>query len=140
MGVVIESGGDLSYATRRVVSPRFIGLPADRRAIKEVLVSAMSEVLAEDGASSGPHSGWRRRRIPVGIKIAAILCTPRDPQQRQKRLRGITTMGSQHAKAGKQARKGNHPAQLRSLISTTRVAKPTPFEKPDLPLGSSRPH
>jgi hypothetical protein len=39
----------------------------------------------------------------------------RDHQQRPRRLRGITTIRSNHAKAGKQAREGNHPAKLRSL-------------------------
>jgi hypothetical protein len=47
--------------------------------------------------------------------------SPRDHQQRSHRLREITTKGSQHAKAGKQAREGNHPAQLRSWISLTCV-------------------
>ena len=42
----------------------------------------------------------------------------RDPQQRPKRLRGITTNNFRHAKAGKQARVDNHLAQLRSSSLT----------------------
>jgi hypothetical protein len=42
----------------------------------------------------------------------------RDPQQRSKRLRGITTSKFDHAKAGKQARDGNHPAELRIASSS----------------------
>ncbi len=54
----------------------------------------------------------------------------RDHQQRSQRLRRITTIQFNHAKAGKQARVGDHLAELRNLISPTSVTPPPPTGPP----------
>jgi hypothetical protein len=61
----------------------------------------------------------------------------RDRQQRLACLRGITTVGSWHAKAGKQARAGNHPAQLRSWIEEASVVA-DPNQPPATPTKAKR--
>jgi len=63
-------------------------------------------------AASSPRSdGPRPRR--AGAPIQGPPTTP-------KTFTRNNNLGSNHAKAGKQPRNGNHPAQLRSLISPTR--------------------
>ena len=75
-------------------------------------------------------AGWSRsttRTVPAPS-------APRDHQQRPKRLRGITTTKFRHARAGKQARVGNHPAKLRSCIEATSVVAESKQTRVQAPL------
>jgi hypothetical protein len=62
--------------------------------------------------------GWSRSTTPATVPVGWSVG---DHRQRSKRLRGITTTKFRHARAGKQARVGDHPAELRSCIEATSV-------------------
>jgi hypothetical protein len=65
----------------------------------------------------------------------------RDPQQRWRRLRGITTTRSNHAKAGKQVNRVSPHAQLRSLtLNGARTTSSRSHARPTSSLNSARLH
>ena len=74
-----------------------------------------------DRASSRPtrDQAWEIPLAPTTLEAGLAPTPTRDHQQRWRRLRGITTSKFRHALAGKQARRGDHPAELRSLMEAT---------------------